>query len=684
MKVSPIHDKFLELKDLYVPLRIQKDLTTVTESTCESDMKESVKSLRDIFQSNETFAERIFITGESGSGKTMLCLKLLESWLNANRLNKLPDGCLEEVLVNFDLLFYVPLRDFTDGSASLQDMICKHLSKGDPVLMNEITQVLNSRDIRCFVIADGVDEWASTKVGLDFPDTHGLVNSVILSTMRPWVLSNMQLKMNENDTAYEVLGLDPDHIGDMISTVLVNFCGLPTNSFEYNAKWAKYSKTITCTNLNTILNPMMLLALILLWNEGGNDDKSQNMSRARLHLSMIEVMIQRAETKDNDVKYYIKNYLQRKEKLSLAFVRKLADVRYMSYMADVLLPFCKLAHDGLIDNNDSLVFGKHQLEEKLSSERVKLALKIGFITERKSRSKAFQEIIIVQFLHKSIQELLAAIYVMEREKDDVENFIGHCSSLINVMKLSNLITFICGLDCIFGEQILRHVDKLVVSNDIYFLNYDIRNNSRRRAFRQPCIGNIYVKHLYICQCVWHKEFLTNMVNTKQLNYKIRHIYLDMYSNKEDTDMTIEIMQHNSDKIKSVSLCHETNITKNLIDCLSDCRNITSLQVCCISDERLCDLFYGVVHQLSRLELIEYFGARSLKQHVRINSNFLRSLSLNCKPKQINLRGIAVDENSLSHISLAKSLQSFQCSLFNMPDKGWNKFTDSIGRTRHNL
>ena len=578
-------------------------------------MKESVKSLRDIFQSNETFAERIFITGESGCGKTMLCLKLLESWLYANQSHHLPDGSLEKFLSKFDLLFYIPLRDFGDGAMSLLDMICKHLSRGDPVVIDEITQVLSSRDIRCLVIADGVDELITRKVGLEFPDTHGLVNSVILSTMRPWALVNTELKLNENDTAYEVLGLHPDHIGDMISKVLVNFCGLQTNSVEYDAKCAKYFKTITGTNLDTIFNPMMLLALILLWNEGGIDDyKGQNMSRARLHLSLIEVMIQRAETKDNDVKYYIQNYLQGKEKLSLVFDRKLSDFRYISYTEDVLLPFCKLAHDGLMDDNDFLVFEKHQLEEQLSSERVKLALKIGFITERKSRNKTDKQIIVVQYLHKSIQELLAAVYVIQREKDDEESFIGHCSSLIRAMELSNLITFICGLDFSFGEKILRHVDRLAdVSNDIVFYEYDIRKRRLQCAFRQPGIGGIYVKHLYVSQCVWHKELLTDMVKTrktKQLNYHIRYIYLDESSNTDSIDVTLEVMRHNSDKIKSVSLCHEKNISKNLINCLSDCRNITSLQVCCISDEKLCALFNSAVHRLPRLESIEYWGARS--------------------------------------------------------------------------
>ena len=76
------------------------------------------------------------------------------------------------------------------------------------------------------------------------------------------------------------------------------------------------------------------------------------------------------------------------------------------------------------------------------------------------------------------------------------------------------------------------------------------------------------------------------------------------------------------------------------------------------------------------------AAKELKHHIKTHTDFL--LSLNCKPKQINLRGIAVDDNSLSNIFREKSLKSIQCSYFFMTDNGWNNIIDSMERARHNL
>ena len=686
VRVSSIHDKVLELNEIYVPLRFQNDDMFKRGTVSQSD-EHSFCSLTDIFNCDNTTAERIFLKGESGTGKTTLCLKLLQSWVDAQECNNFAPDSLEGCLDIFHLVFYIPLRDIREGTKCIVDMICEQVSSGDPEMIYKIKHVLSCRDIRCLIVVDGVDEWKTSKVGLEYPDTYGLVNCVLLSTMRPWVISKMQLKLNVNDEAYEVLGLEPDHIGDMISKVLINFCGLQTNSFEYQTKYDNYCAAIRQSELNTILNPMMLLALILIWNEEDIEGyRCREMSRTRLYLSMIEVMIQRAESKDKDVQSYLKRYVQNEKKSSIDLFGCFSDSRYITYFWDVILPFSKLAYEGLIEDKESLIFEKHQLEIKFSPEKVKLALKIGFIGEEKSNATARKQTVSIHFLHKSIQELLAAIFILHGGKEALNKFLTQCSSVISIMKLSNLITFICGLDFSFADRTLKHVAKMAEEDkNISFYRQLYRNHS---LIEEPNVnlreGSYRVKYIYFCQCLWYKEMMSNAIYTQNVRsvdymYHIKFIYLDKSSDRETKEMTLEIMRHSSNTIESVSFCDEASITENIVSALATCKNITSLQICYIADQNLRDLLCGAVNQLTRLEYLKYWGSIYTQLHWKDHRDFLESVNSMCSPKCIDLSYIAVNENLLPRMSRANSLKSVQLSNILNSDKGWKKFIKSLMR-----
>ena len=373
VQVSPIHDKLLDLKDLYVPLRIQKYYRAGSGNINDSEDEEQVKCLRDIFYSSETIHEKIFITGESGCGKTMLCLKLLESWVKSDGSHTLPDGSLEKCLATFDLVFYVPLRDFKDSSTSLVEMICNFISKGDLDKIRNIEHVLRSSQIRCLVIVDDLDEWKRTNTSLNDLDTYGLVNCVLLTTMRSWALSNIQMKFQDNDAIYEVLGIDPDYVWDMVGKVLVHFCGLEKTSIVYHSRLEQCFTWLQTSHFYSIINPMMLFVFVLRQNEEDEASKGdlnhskqrRNLSNTQLLLSMIEVMIQRAESKDNLVKSYIKQTTQAKHKS----FEKIPGYLYINIFGNLLIPFCKLAYEDMIEGQDCLVFQKLKFQEKFGEDK---------------------------------------------------------------------------------------------------------------------------------------------------------------------------------------------------------------------------------------------------------------------------------------------------------------------------
>ena len=684
VKISPIHDKFLELDDIYVPFCIKRAVNTTTSTNAVPG-----NSLKNILFCNDTFAERIFIKGESGCGKTIMCLKLIESWMLAKQSHPNDDNDLVESLSTFDLVFYVPLRDSRGCTASLEDMICDIISKGDPDIIKETKVVLRSPDIRCLIVVDGVDEWK--KVRLEYPDTYGLVNCVMLSTMRPWAFNNMQLKLSENDIVYEILGINPESIETMTSKVLIHFCGLPSKSDEYRAKCTKYCKTLKHSNSNIIINPMMLLALILLWNEDyENNPECKNLSRTRLYLSMIQVMIQRAEQKDHGVRSYIEKCIHKGETSSLSPVKMLSEFRYIMYFGDILLPLSKIAHDGLLMENYDSVFEKHQLQVEIGPEKVSLALKSGIMSERKAYSRAGKQYFSIHFLHKSIQELLSAIYIMHCGKKAIDSFLDNCSSVVNILKQSNLITFICGLDFQFGDLVLEYV-LMTAEDDQHITQYRSLKNINLEC-KEPNMnirsGGEKVKYLFYNQCIWYNELTLNKqnrgtCNSKPIQYHIRDIFLDKSIEDDAIDMTIKIMLQSGDKISSISILDEQVLSKHIIRALWECKHITSLQICNISNPNLRVLFCRVVDRISRLRYVNYWCCETNKLNPRIHNDILTRLL--CKPTiiAVNLCYVAIDGNVFSRISETK-VDVLCLRSVSMTNTGWAQFTQNIRRVRHRI
>ena len=131
----------------------------------------------------------------------------------------------------------------------------------------------------------------------------------------------------------------------------------------------------------------------------------------------------------------------------------------------MLLPFCELAFTDLMSAETKLVFNKGQLERRLGKSHVDLAHRLGLISQAKVRSDIGRPLnVSVSFYHKSVQELLAAVYMTCRPQHGLASFCGYCSTLEKVMETANIIKFVVGLDPSFGSRICEHIANIVNSD----------------------------------------------------------------------------------------------------------------------------------------------------------------------------------------------------------------------------
>ena len=129
-----------------------------------------------------------------------------------------------------------------------------------------------------------------------------------------------------------------------------------------------------------------------------------------------------------------------------------ADVKVkMSDYQKELSGLGKLAYLGLENNNTRTVFSQEEAV-KIGGEAI---LDVGLLYKVKSTSPLSPSCLFT-FGHKSVQEFIAAMYISNNQTA-FNKFNEYLDSVIKVYDCQLLITFICGLNPVFGEQLIQKI-----------------------------------------------------------------------------------------------------------------------------------------------------------------------------------------------------------------------------------
>ena len=676
------HKEGLPVSEIYAPLLMEEDLDAMkrTRRPDEPSGSKTLDSVRDVFficdrDGGEISSTRILMKGEAGSGKSVFCLKLVESWrqllkkvqhehekhselicqlwkdwelpellrqsqvwydqsqvwCERNRQRSLPDfrcsTCeLQEYLKEFDLLYYVTLRDATEGKILVLDLVCDAVCNDRQNLIDRTKRLLSDDNVRCMIVLDGVDEWPNPPGFTELPNTRGLSDKcVLLWTMRPWKLVHLQLKPKHDDHIVTVSGLSPYSAAQAIENILAKFYGL--NGRILKSTFLAYCTNVTDNKLEGIMQmPMMLTAACHLWCE---EDKScavgdtKSFSKTHLYLSLLEQMIKRAVTKQreeenpqqNAVSFlltkFCRNIFHLIQMLLGRSPSNLVDIpfiltkfHHISRFNNMLLPFCELAFTDLISEGRKLVFQKGYLELQMGQSQVNLAYRVGLISQAKLRSNLNSpQNVSVSFYHRSVQELLAAVYMTCGNPDAVTSFCGYCSTLERVMETANVTMFVMGLDPSLGCRICEHITS-IVNNDPDITEY-------RRTLERFSTGEDRVRQLYRTQCEWYRELTHVRTVTGDTSpppsLHLTDIYLDITSDSDTVRLTGDLMSANLGRIVSVSLWHVEHPLHGVVQNLPQCPNLTALYITYRSNKENLGLLVAVIPRLTQLTTVRYDG-----------------------------------------------------------------------------
>ena len=406
--------------------------------------------------------KKILVWGEAGVGKTTFCSKFLQDWAlvvkekqgQRQELTQKQKSELEKLteeqkskLNNIGLLFYIVLRDI--GSKTIKDIIISKLGLNklnNSQLLNILEHVSEKRKI--VIVMDGFDEISEKdeqvqEVLLD-PMYHN-VHSI--TTCRPHATRGIFLNV---DVEIRLMGFSEAQAKAFVEMYarikyseqdqIVSFVKHTMGQIESSAELLEMST-----------NPSMLQLLCLL--------------------SWKKVKIGKNRT--SVFKYYTR-YLLMQYHIKLGKKKE-------SYSDDLykqnLLDAGKVALMGLKQNQLELVFSK-SVAHGIGGDAI---FDIGLLTELPGTGTDDIDTdndTKVQFTHKTLQEYLAAYYVVNSPGDEgLQHVMEFCCTSQRLMGSEIILEFVSNMSTKIGKKIQKQIQDYVSKWDPHGINVDPKNRT---------------------------------------------------------------------------------------------------------------------------------------------------------------------------------------------------------------
>ena len=391
------------------------------EQTPAGTTQSELKHYSDLFTTNKNGAipKRILVQGQTGIGKSTFVKKLLVDWVEVNK--KTGDE-KAAVLKNFELVVAVNLKEVSKRQ-SLKNVISfsNVFAKEDKYMTEGLVDYIANNQEKVLLIFDGYDEY---RCGCN-SEIYEIFNGKSLRNCRVLITTRIS-------KADELRG------GEDLQAEITGFSEVDRNDFMRrflsNDEISNLSEHLFKRNLNELAKvPLLLLFLCTLWKKG--QSKHFPKTKTKLYLDIIEFVLNHSHRKQSSPRY----------------------VEVASFK-DILSEMGKVALQGLL--NDDQLFEYGQLSDSVRCDE---SVFIGLlqITEY---SETVRPVGLVSFIHKSIQEFLAAWYVTYRCIPEGRNLGEIGVKLEECLALENVFQFICGLSKDGASTVFRHLKSVRISD----------------------------------------------------------------------------------------------------------------------------------------------------------------------------------------------------------------------------
>ncbi|XP_052786982.1 uncharacterized protein LOC128222150 [Mya arenaria] len=674
---SLLSDVDERLDKFYVPPKIVKKNHRKVGAT-EKEKGTPVASYRQLFGKTGEFRKNVFIVGEAGMGKTSCAAMCALKWANqfsstnttnehgknvsnptlSKSLEKILRYCSKDIKDIFipktelddqfkddtfykevEFLFYLTLRDSCDVcdlTDMIRDQLINRIYQQDKrtAALSTMHSVLSNN--KCVIIIDGLDEWthpndtncSCSEEDKVIPYLAPTIDATVLITSRPWRMSQQRVKDTKIDTYLEIEGTAC--IGLLLQKVMDSL----NETVTEKKKLPDFVEFVIRMNLARLLSvPILSMLLVCLWFEG----MYESLSVCDIYAFTVEMMFGRKTLPVPNV-----------SQVEIPFPRCFQHTKKVQMYYSIVMEMAQLAFTTLfsIDQTSALVFKKVDI---LSHENLLFVLKSGILQETKARS-LLRKSSNYSFIHKSVQEFLAAIYMSYHPEEFHRVFLPFYQKNGALSDISQVFIFMCGLNIKLANEMSALISK--------------RHNRIRSLFNdnQDVIVSGY------------KEAKASQV----LNIQLSLYYFD-YTFSSDTELLNDLLAMNKSKVRSIKASSETS-QASLQEVFSSSTNTLynvqlfyvagqyDLSACkCLNDvsiygSKLTDIVINTKNLFSLYlenvsKRVEYSIWQSLKRGsdnlIYLNINCITNNSLFCQilPQLIHLKCLTMDSIDLGDQTL---------------------------------
>uniref|UniRef100_A0A1X7TC45 NACHT domain-containing protein n=1 Tax=Amphimedon queenslandica TaxID=400682 RepID=A0A1X7TC45_AMPQE len=371
-------------------------------------------SVDDVLQpTDSSLSLRVVIDGPPGISKTTLCRKLLNMWSSGPLVHQ-----------QYDLVLYCPLRNSKIATATtLADLFVRR--RYEVPMVTEWFEKRNGEGL--LIIFDGWDELSEqlrqSSLAASIICKDELDRCSVIVTSRSYASSSL-LKIDSLSRHVQVIGFSKEEISAVIIQTLQKDAKLAQELIDENTERDKRIKLISNTKFKSHFTTTQSskdsqLAVKLI-----NDLKIRNDVQSLCYVPLVCSMVILVYCKEGGhlpstltqlYENFILQTIRRHVKRHDINPHNLGSLSSLpSQLAKPLQEMCQIAYTNLA--NTRMTFSSHQLQSL--SEAVKedyLGLMTAFIEYDEEK---------YQFLHLSIQEFLAAWWIVKHEKTE-EAFKDH-------------------------------------------------------------------------------------------------------------------------------------------------------------------------------------------------------------------------------------------------------------------